>query len=55
LFSQVNDVEVKLDYLVVEFDEHKDEAYKVNFDIISFSKTYHSNMTSAKVAKIKKD
>lgn len=44
-------VEVKLDEVHVRFLEHKDEAYKLNFNIITFQKTYESNFSSTKVPK----
>lgn len=44
-------VEVKLDEVHVRFNEHKDEAYKLNFNIITFQKTYESNFSSTKVPK----
>jgi hypothetical protein len=44
-------VEVKLDEVHVKFNQHKDEAYKLNFNIITFHKTYDSNFSSTKGAK----
>jgi len=32
----VNQVEVKLDEVHVKFFEHKEDAYKLNFNIITF-------------------
>ena len=52
LFSQVNQVEAKLDELTVTFNEHKDEAYKMNFDIITFQKLFESTFTSTKPTKL---
>jgi hypothetical protein len=44
-------VEVKVDEVHVRFLEHKDEAYKLNFNIITFQKTFESNFSSTKVPK----
>ena len=32
----------------VTFNEHKDEAYKTNFDVITFQKIFESTFTSTK-------
>lgn len=42
---------MKLDEVHVKFNEHKDEAYKLNFNIITFQKTVESNMSSTKIPK----
>lgn len=52
VFSQMNQVEVKLDEVHVKFNEHKDEAYRLNFNIITFQKTFESNYSSTKLPKL---
>jgi hypothetical protein len=51
----MNQVEVKLDEVHVKFNEHKDEGYKLNFNIITFQKTFESNMSSTKLPKVTPD
>ncbi len=41
-----------MDEVHVKFNEHKDEAYKLNFNIITFQKTFDSNMSSTKFPKV---
>ena len=48
----MNQVEVKLDEVHVKFNQHKDEAYKLNFNIITYQKTFESNISSAKCPKL---
>lgn len=48
----MNQVEAKLDEVHVKFNEHKDEAYKLNFNIITFQKTFESNMSTIKIPKL---
>ena len=45
-------MEVKLDDVYVKFDDHKQEAYKLNFNVITYQKTYESNMSNTKIFKI---
>jgi len=45
-------VEVKLDEVHVTFNEHKDEAYNINFNVITFQKVFESNTSITKVSKI---
>lgn len=45
-------MEAKLDELTVTFNEHKDEAYKMNFDVITFQRLFESTYTSTKLAKL---
>ena len=41
-----------MDEVHVKFNEHKDEAYKLNFNIITFQKTFESNMSTIKIPKL---
>ncbi|CDW81936.1 duf1765 domain containing protein [Stylonychia lemnae] len=52
VFSEIKQVEVKLDEVHVKFDEHKDEAYNINFNVITFQKVFESNTSSTKISKI---
>jgi len=51
VFSQINQVEVKMDEVHVTFNENKQYGYKMNFNIITFHKTYDSNVSSTKAVK----
>lgn len=46
----MNQVEVKLDEVSVKFNDSKKEAYKLNFNIITYQKTFESNVSSTKKA-----
>lgn len=48
----MNQVEVKLDEVSVKFNDSKKEAYKLNFNIITYQKTFESNVSSTKKATI---
>lgn len=39
----------------VKFNEHHDEAYKINFNVITFQKVFESNTSSAKMSKVAQD
>jgi hypothetical protein len=48
-------VEVKVEEVHVKFVEHHDEAYKVNFNVITFQKVFESNTSQAKMSKVAQD
>lgn len=51
VFSEIKQVEVKLDEVHIKFNEHRDEAYNLNFNIITYQKQFESNTSSTKLAK----
>ncbi len=51
IFSQMQQAEIKLSELHCTFYEHYDEAYNVNFNVITFSKIYESNKSKTKLSR----
>lgn len=51
IFSQCNQVEVKMDEVHVNFNDNRQYGYKMNFNIITFHKTYDSNVSCTKPVK----
>jgi len=51
VFSETKQVEVQLDEVHVKFDAHKDEAYNLNFNIITFQKMFESSTSTTKLSK----
>ena len=55
VFSEIQEVEVKLDEVHIKFYEHKDEGYNINFNVITFQKIFESNTSKTKMSKFTSD
>ncbi len=51
IFSQVQDVELRLEELHATFDDIMDKGYHANFNIITFSKNLESTKSKPKASR----